>query len=268
MSRTTARKRLATNTPAERLAWRRALWGAAALSVAGAAVTGLLDYLSDPNQLPIQTIRVSGTLKHLERESVEAVVAGAIDGNFFSVDMARIRDRVRELPWVDQVSVRRRWPGTLVMQVREQVPIARWGNDRLVNARGEIFAPRNAAIAAQLVRLDGPQGSTTRVMAFQRMAEAELQGIGLRIRRLQMNERREWWLEADRGLTLLLGQHEARKRLRRFVNAYRVLAAQADRRPVRVDLRYAQGFAVTWSDKSAGADRRGGRHEQNPAGSA
>lgn len=267
MSRAATRKRLATNTPAERPAWRRALLGAAALLVAGAAAVGLLDYLADPNHLPIQTIRVSGMLKHLERASVEAVVAGAIDGNFFTVDMARIRDRVRELPWVDQVSVRRRWPGTLVMLVHEQVPIAHWGSDRLVNARGEIFAPEGAAITTQLVGLDGPHGSTAKVIAFHRMAEAELQGIGLRIRRLQMNERREWWLEAD-GMTLLLGQQEARKRLHRFVNAYRVLAAEANRRPVRVDLRYVQGFAVTWSDNSAGKDRRDGRHAQNPEGSA
>ena len=205
-----------------------------------------LDYLRDPRHLPLRAIRVTGDLRHLDRGELEAVVAGAIDGNFFTVDMAAIRTRVRQLPWVDQVSIRRAWPETLIMQVTEQVPLARWGKSALVNARGEVFAPESSSRVKGLAQLYGPPGSAPRVVEFYGLARARLQAAGLQVGRLGLDGRRDWVLELRGGIRLALGQDGEVERLDRFLGAYPQLVKDAEREPAQVDLRYAQGFAVSW----------------------
>ncbi|MFM1891183.1 MAG: cell division protein FtsQ [Pseudomonadota bacterium] len=242
-------------TPASRwrpsaLSWRVALWSVLALATLPlASVT--LDYARDPRNLPLRTIRVTGALRHLERSELEAVVAATIDGNFFTVDMAAVRARVRQLPWVDQVSIRRVWPQTLVMEVVEQVPLAQWGGAALVNARGEVFAPETGVPERGLVRLYGPPGSAPRVVDFYRLATARLQDTGLVVQRLGLDERRDWVLELHDGLRLALGQDGEVERLERFLRAYPLLANDSERQPHHVDLRYAQGFAVSWRPRPA-----------------
>jgi cell division protein FtsQ len=206
-----------------------------------------VDYMRDPRHLPLEIVRVTGELRHLDKQRIESAVAGAIDGNFFTVDMARIRAQVQALAWVDAVSVRRVWPRTLIMDVTEQKPFARWGDGALVNAHGDVFTPEDLSGQDDLVRLFGPAGSVERVVGFYRDAARLLGQSGLAIRTLGLDERREWRAELEDGLVLLLGQEGERGRLVRFVETYPLLREDAERRPVRVDMRYAQGFAVGWA---------------------
>ncbi|MEJ2577286.1 MAG: cell division protein FtsQ/DivIB [Gammaproteobacteria bacterium] len=226
--------------------------------VVGTTSAMAVDYVRDPRHLPLEIVRVTGELRHLDKARIESAVAEAIDGNFFTVDMVRIRDQVRGLPWVDRVSVRRQWPRTLVMEVTEQVPFARWGEGALVNARGEVFAPERAGAADGLVRLFGPAGSVQRVVGFYREAAAQLAAAGLAVRTLGLDERREWRVELDGGPVLLIGPDGERARLARFLHTYPLLVEDPARRPVRIDLRYPQGFAVTWVDADPAASGKGG----------
>ena len=213
--------------------------------------------ITDPANFAVRKVSVSNELRHIDRGELERVVAEAIDGNFFTVDMKAIRDRVRQLAWVDQLTVRRVWPQTLTMQVTEQVPAARWGSRALVNTRGEVFYPEKGyseTPGVRLIGLFGPDQRAADIVAMYRSAVERLQPTGLVITRFGLNERREWAVEfSNSDLYLALGRENAVERLERFANAYPLLAADPARRPAAVDLRYAQGFAVSWQSEATDA---------------
>lgn len=229
--------------PRRHLAW--ALSALAAVVLAGAA-WAVFSYTADPQQQPIRMIRVTGEFRHLDRARIQRVVAEAIDGGFYTADMERIRAQVRDMPWVDQVSIRRVWPDTLVMDVVEQLPFARWGERALVNPRGEVFDAAGIEPPAGLVRLYGPDGTAPQVMEFYRWARPGLESAGLPIAALGIDARREWTLRTTQGIEINLGQHEASRRLVRLVASAAGLSTDPGRRPQRVDLRYEHGFAVRW----------------------
>ncbi len=59
------------------------------------------------------------------------------------VDLVALRDRVRALPWVREASVRRVLPSTLIVDVRERTPLARWqhqGEFALIDETGEVLS--------------------------------------------------------------------------------------------------------------------------------
>src|SRR5262245_14228685 len=88
---------------------------------------------------PLREVQVTGEAAHLTQEQVQEVMARELRGNFFTVDLARIRAGFEKLPWVRTVNVRRHWPDRLEVVMEEHRPLARWGSTALVNAQGEVF---------------------------------------------------------------------------------------------------------------------------------
>ena len=166
---------------------------------------------------------------------------------FFTVDVHEVGAAAGALGWVDEVSVRRVWPDALRMYVVEQVPLALWGHDSLMNERGEVFTPGRDARPDGLPQLDGPDGSAGRVSDALRSMQRRLAPLDLSIRRLELTARGGWSLEVDDGLVLKLGSEAAESRLARFVRLYPRLLASRQERPELVDLRYANGFSVRWA---------------------
>ena len=54
--------------------------------------------------------------------------------------IAKAETLIEALPWVARVSVRRTWPDAVSLYITEQVPVARWNSQQLLNAAGQPFA--------------------------------------------------------------------------------------------------------------------------------
>ena len=249
-----AKRRAQPKTPAWRprlpaTDWHRVGRWSLSLLLFGVMASALLwggVQLRNPAVLPLEVVRIDGRFSHLERDDIVQAVSDAVRGNFFTVDVEAVRDAALQLPWVERVSVRRVWPGTLDMKVEEQQPLARWGKTSLVNRRGEVFTPPRESIPAGLPRLSGQEGSAPAVVARYREIGRRLGELGLRIERLTLDSRQAWRLWLEGGLELDLGRADLERRLNRFIRIYPRLSREAGQRMKRVDLRYTNGFAVLW----------------------
>ena len=212
-------------------------------SMGGAAVWGFVR-LQDPAVMPLTVVRIDGEFRHLDRRDLEQAVGGAIQGNFFTVDVAQVRKAAHALPWVDEVSVRRVWPGTLKMHVTEQVPLARWGAQALVTGRGVVFQPPASELPEGLPELSGPDGSGMEVVAEYLKLRAELSVLGLQVAQLSADARGGWRLRDQGGMEVHFGTRDQAQRLARFIRVYPRLLDESPRPLVSVDLRYTNGIAV------------------------
>ena len=76
---------------------------------------------------------------------------------------------------------------------------------------------------------------------------------GVDVRRLTMDARGSWSLVLSNGTEVVVGRDDARSRLQRFVRVLPQLANQAA--PIeRADLRYTNGFTLSWGTPAAPAD--------------
>ncbi|MEE9357722.1 cell division protein FtsQ/DivIB [Candidatus Vondammii sp. HM_W22] len=238
--------------------WQRPVWkdagkwllGLLLFSLIGSGAAWGLLQLQDPNVLPLKVIRIDGDFKHLDRRQLEGAIGRAMGGNFFTVDLDGIREAGLDLAWVDQVTVRRIWPDTLKMTVREEIPLARWGKQQLVNHQGGVFSPLPKEIPQGLPELAGPEGSAAEVVTQFVAMNHQVAGLDLSIMRLNMDARRAWSLVFNQGLELKLGRSQQEERLTRFIRIYRLIAkSEETQRMKRVDLRYTNGVAVLWEER-------------------
>jgi cell division protein FtsQ len=224
------------------------LWGLALTLVGGVTLTTIwgLQLLRDPQVLPVRVVGVEGEMRFLKPGQLERAVIQAVKGSFFSVDLHRIRAKLAELAWVDSVSIRRVWPDTLRVRVVEQQPLARWGEDALLNLRGEVFRPQPLPPFPQLAVLHGQTEDAISISReFQRI-DTLLKTIGLELGRVRVDPRKAWLLHTRDGLEINLGRKQILPRLARFVRLYPQLEHSSQGRLMRVDLRYTNGFAASW----------------------
>ncbi len=246
-----------------RIDWRRLAVSAASLAALGTLALGVVWALDQP----IERIGVQGRFQRVSPMDVEQAVKRTVasDG-LVSADLDDVRGAFEALPWVDSATVERAWPRALSIVVTEQVAAARWGDDGLVNARGELFVTDARHIPTELPRLSGPPGTAqpvaTRYLAIQgRLVEA-----GMRLTAVRQDERGAWELDLDNGVTVRLGRRQVDERFERFVAAALKLVAQRSAEIGYIDMRYTNGFAVGWRGASSRAPRVAAADETDDRG--
>ncbi|MFC1749252.1 cell division protein FtsQ/DivIB [Pseudomonadota bacterium] len=200
--------------------------------------------LMDPKTLPMKQVQLESPFIKVSKEHLYDVVKPNAHGGFFNVDVDAITEAVEALPWVEKASVRRVWPDTLHVTVKEQEALARWRDQALVNVRGELFFPVAETFPDVLIELLGPRTTVGKMAEQFRVFKQALSGSDLSMARITLTPRRAWEVELDSGAVVVLGRNEMGLRLQRFVRFYPQLAQAAE--VEHVDMRYTNGFSVKW----------------------
>jgi cell division protein FtsQ len=190
---------------------------------------------------PLKHIEVNGELNHVTRDQLGLITGRHLQGNFFTVDLVQTRNAFQKLPWVRNVSVRRRWPDKLEVLVEEHRELARWGDIGLVNTHGELF---HAASDKELPIFYGAGDNVKEVAQHYQLYGQLLSPTGLKVTRVSLSSRRAWQIAADNGMVIELGRDHMDLRLKKFVQVYAITLAPQNSHVSYADLRYPNGFAV------------------------
>ena len=154
-----------------------------------------------------------------------------------------------------QAQVRREFPGSLRVVLREHDAVAFWGaNDttaQLLNSDGEVFdAEVDEDEQEELPRLQGPQGHSRQVLEMYRQLDPLMAALGLRVQALRLSGRGGWHMVLDNGAAVELGSGptpEVLERTQRFARTLGEVVAQFQRKPEMLayaDLRHSSGYAL------------------------
>lgn len=190
---------------------------------------------------PIREVKVSGEVTHVNQTQVRLIVAKHLKGNFFTLDLIKTRDAFEKLPWARNVSVRRRWPDALSVEIEEHKALARWGDAALVNTRGELFY---AASDARLPVFKGPENGIKEVVKHYADYRKILNRADIKIAHVTLSPRRAWEIQTDKNLLISLGRVDMAVRLRKFATVYESVLSHLGVEIKYADLRYPNGFAV------------------------
>jgi cell division protein FtsQ len=132
------------------------------------------------------------------------------------------------------------------IEIVEQQAAARWGDDGLLNTRGELFATGIRHPPPELPRLDGPAGTEWQVAQRFLAMQDRLGTLGLSIAALRLDARGAWELDLSTGVTVRLGRRPGG----RAHGPLRAVRRAGDRRQAAdvryVDMRYSNGFSIGW----------------------
>lgn len=220
----------------------------------------LTNKLIGQENLPVNSVVISGEMPYTKREDVLASMNNINLGNFFQVDVNEIQSQVSALPWVYSVAVRKQWPNEVKIYIVDQTPVALWNGDFLLNQFGKAFQANTSALKQALPQFYGPEGSE--LLALENFINLNdlLEYRDLAIDELVLSERFSWQLTLNDGVMLNLGREERVKRVQRFMDVYPLIKTHIEQQPKQkknskkqlkqavdyIDLRYDTGLAVGW----------------------
>lgn len=221
------------------------LSGVAGVMVLALVVWGVLE-IQDADTLPIRNVEVRSEFNKVTEKRIQSVIAQNELNGFFSTDVDVITNEMREIPWLETVTIRRVWPDTLQLTVTEKKAIARWNDSALLAVDGTVFSPEVKTYPKNLPKLTGPIGTEHGVLKNYITMMASLKILDLQLEKLTMDERRAWSMKLDNGMTLNLGRKQTNERLQRFVKIYKGFTLENKEKAAVIDLRYTNGFAIRW----------------------
>ncbi len=223
------------------------------LKMAAAAVVMVLAWVGTAWLMdrPIDTVKVAGTFERVSAVQVEAALAPHLGGGFLSTDLNRLRRELTKLPWIARASIRRKWPAYLEVTVQEEQPAACWGEDGLLNTDGILFVEHASHVPVELPRLNGPPGTQTTVARRYFDLQARLEQRGLSAVSLTVDKRGAWELQLNNGVLVRFGATAIDDRVARFFQALDQVIASRGEQVEYLDMRYTNGFAIRWKDRSA-----------------
>ena len=219
-------------------------------AAAAAAVPGL-------TRVPIREVKIHGAFERVEKQDIQALVTPYLSWGWVRLPVNRLRGQLEALRWVASAKVRREWPLNLSIDISEHRPLARWGDQAMLNQAGAIFEPGDS-MRGDLPMLRGPEGSQERVLDRYREFSTQLRQQSLALDAVTLDARGGWTLQLRQGMQLRLGSDLVQRRFERALMALDRLPRAAGQEIAYIDLRYPNGFAVAWRPSGANQRQQGG----------
>ncbi len=195
---------------------------------------------------PIRWMEIDGPFERVSAEQVRARLAPMVNGSFFTVKTNLLREVAREMPWVSNVTVQKYWPDTIQVTIHEHTPVVHWADEFLLDADGKQFTVPSAREIQGLPWLESPEAQLDIVFENWKLFDDRLVLIGQHIERLTLDPRGSWSARLSGGTEVKFGKGAIFENLDMLISSWAGLMQGQDTLPIRVDLRYTNGFAVLW----------------------
>lgn len=203
-------------------------------------------WLSDPREFPVKSVKIQASYEHVDRQTLQAQILPYLNPGFIRLNTTALEEQLLTFPWLAKVEISRIWPDTIVIKITEQQAIARWGNQSLLNTKGEIFTPPANTISANLPVLNGPVDETASMWKNYEQITQILKPLNLRVHKFDMDERLSLTLELENGTRVFLGKTDSLPRLQRFAKVYPKVFTSPSAQAEYIDLRYENGLSIKW----------------------
>jgi cell division protein FtsQ len=222
------------------------------LTVGVAAGIKLFPVVEEKFNPNIEKVSIEGEFQYLDRQEIMENIDIYSSDRLLTVRLVAIKQKLEQLSWVHSVQIARSWPAEIVITVTEQVPIARWNSDYLINQYGETFS-REDKVVVNIPQLFSKAGLVDDLMHNFLLFSGILKTRGLMIDVLELDERGSWQVELSNRMSVKLGSDMLSEKIQRFVVLYDHTLRKQAGRVENVDMRYSNGAAVKWLvDESVG----------------
>ncbi|MCK4842697.1 MAG: FtsQ-type POTRA domain-containing protein [Methylococcales bacterium] len=196
--------------------------------------------------LPVKYVRIEGAFQYIKKDKIKQALQQQVSHGLYGINLQQVQESVKQLPWVDAVSVKRVWPDTLNIKIKEQLPVARWRRDSLLNNNAEIFIPDNIEKFNRLPKLEGSFGNEKELLEVMKGLMITLTDQDLELKEFRVTGRRAWYLKLKNDMELVIGRNTPLNKFQRFIKTLGLIGREQVTKIAIVDLRYPNGYAITW----------------------
>ena len=112
----------------------------------------------------IDRVVINGEFNYLSERDVIDLIDENVQTGFLTLDLPELNRKIVEQDWIRSSSIRRSWPATLIVNIEEEIPVARWGEQQLLNNVGDYIAVINKDSVSHLPVIFSQAGDTKEII--------------------------------------------------------------------------------------------------------
>ena len=197
--------------------------------------------------VPIKAVVISTALQNVGKQEIREVATNYARDGFFTVNLANFENELEKIPWVYKASIKRQWPGKLVIAVKEQSPRFRWTGQSLLNQEAVPFLVKNFKSYQQLPRLSGLAGREIYLARLYDQYNERFKRLGSPIASIEEDARYDKVITLVNGISINVGREQTSKQIERCLLSFSEFTETERAAIAGIDLRHSNGFAVRWN---------------------
>tara|TARA_B100000965_G_scaffold330495_1_gene294296 strand:+ start:220 stop:966 length:747 start_codon:yes stop_codon:yes gene_type:complete len=201
---------------------------------------------------PIRYVSIESSFQQVKEAQIRGAISSEVQDGILGIDIPKLYERLKNLAWIDKISISRKWPDRLILEIHEHIPVARWGESSLLNNRGELFTEISNPnlIPADLVYLNGPDYKSLDVAQKYFFLREKLIPLGINVTKINLSENGAWIIELYDGTSINLGKSDIEKKFDLFIDIAKNILSNEAEDIESIDLRYDNGFAIRFKGKN------------------
>ena len=196
---------------------------------------------------PIDRVVVNGDFYHLKEKEVINLIDQKVKDGFLSLNLSGLNKYLESEPWIRNATIRRSWPSTIIVDITEEKPIARWGEKQVLNNVGDYLEITDKQSIKNLPTFTSEFGkSKEMIKSYQLMSEI-FGPTGLKVQEIRRDVVGSWLITTSSGIQINLGRDQLAQKLRRFQVVWSAQLTSQVEKIKTIDMRYPNGISVAWN---------------------
>ena len=209
---------------------------------------GLVTY--DNFNQSIDRVVINGEFNYLSERDVIDLIDENVQTGFLTLNLPDLNRKIVEQDWIRSSSIRRSWPATLIVNIEEEIPVARWGEQQLLNNVGDYIDVINKDSVSHLPVIFSQAGDTKEIIKIYQLISELLGPVGLRIDEVESDNAGSWTLTVLSDIKIILGRDQLVEKLQRLQSVWMAELSSQEKNINVIDLRYPNGLAVKWKQNT------------------
>ena len=209
---------------------------------------GLVTY--DNFNQSIDRVVINGEFNYLSERDVIDLIDENVQTGFLTLDLPELNRKIVEQDWIRSSSIRRSWPATLIVNIEEEIPVARWGEQQILNNVGDYIDVINKDSVSHLPVIFSQDGDTKEIIKIYQLISELLGPVGLRIDEVESDNAGSWTLTVVSDIKIILGRDQLVEKLQRLQSVWMAELSSQEKNINVIDLRYPNGLAVKWKQNT------------------
>lgn len=201
-------------------------------------------YHAPPAKITIDPKGLSAAQYHQLNETMQAQQVGS----FFTTDLSILQNAALRMPWIEDVSIQRDWNRGIVISALARQPVAKFGSERLIDATGHAYIPADSQSLYQpdFANLQGDSSQSVAIMQMTQQVNEWYAPVGIQIQDVFLSPRMTWLFRFNNGMRIIVDNENTYQKLFTVSQLLDNQLANRQDQIQSVDLRYKNGFAITW----------------------
>lgn len=192
-----------------------------------------------------------GAPKYTSADDINKVLINSGElTSYFKQDVKVLKDKIKSIPWVKNVFVRKIFPDILTIAVEDYEAVASWNDDFYLAQDGTVFR-LNKSIKMKpnhsLPNLYGDDNGSYVLDSWYKL-KTKFKTLIDETASLKINSRQAYEIKLKDGILLRLGEGDIEHKIENYITIFPQIEIPKDKKIDYIDLRYKDGLAVGFID--------------------